>query len=358
MSSAGELEGKTLVVSETSDFEEMWANPPRPVSVAQFRGTINRLLLGGVNRFSTYSAFRGLGPADLNALNQWTGRASLALTGGVRNASIGVLYPIETAWTRFKPSRQGISEAGPLAERLARVIGQVNDLLYQNRREFSQIDSRTIVEARAAAGELRLRNLAFQVVVLPDTDTLPVAGWQQLQRFWEAGGVVIAAGARPANSESEFPSPAARACGARIFGDGGDPGKPSWVRSPRGGIGVYLPPTRIHEMPAVLDAILGPDIIVGDPAAPLRITRRLIDGRDVYLAINDSPEPWRGTVAFGQRSPAGELCDLATGTVTPLPDPTRVDLALEGWGAAVLRLSRASRVPRLSPKASPLVGSG
>jgi len=129
VSSAGELEGHTLVMSETSDFEEMGANPPRPVSVAQFRGTINRLLLGGANRFNTYSQFRGWTAADLRALNEWTGRASLALTGGVRNASIAVLYPVETAWTRFRPSRHGVNEAGPMAERLVRSIGQVNDLL-------------------------------------------------------------------------------------------------------------------------------------------------------------------------------------------------------------------------------------
>ncbi len=346
VSSAGELEGHTLVMSETSDFEEMWANPPRPVTVAQFRGTINRLLLGGINRFNTYSPFRGLTAGDLKTLNEWTGRGCLALTGGVRNASIAVLYPVETAWIRFKPSCHGFQEAGPMAERLAQTFYQVSNLLFVNRREFSHIDSRTIAEASVGTPELRFRDLAFGVVILPDTDTLPEAAWEQLARFWEAGGVVIAAGARPLNSESEFPSAAAQACGARVFGEGGDLNTPSWVESPAGGIGIYLPPARIHELPAIIDVVLGPDIIVSDPAAPLRITRRIINGRDVFLVINDSPEPWQGTVAFGQPAQAGELLDLATGTITPLPDPTRADLVLEGRGATVLRLSQVGRVPR------------
>ena len=76
-SSAAELEGGSLVMSETSDFVEMWAKPPRPVSVAQFRGTLNRLLLGGVNRFNTYSRFREMTDADLVHLNEWTARCKI-----------------------------------------------------------------------------------------------------------------------------------------------------------------------------------------------------------------------------------------------------------------------------------------
>ena len=366
-SSAGELEGNTLVMSETSDFQEMQARPKKPVSMAQFRGTINRLLLGGVNRFNSYSFFPNRSDwsdAELRALNEWTGRGCLALTGGHRNARIAVLYPIETAWTRFKPSKQGFCDAGRLTDRLAGIIYRVNDLLYVNRHEFSHIDTRTLVEAKVANGELRLGNLAFSVVILPDTDTLPEAAWKNLERFWESGGAVIAAGALPLNSEKGFPSEAAVAIGQRIFGTGSQlrgirsalrirfaesqkaDGR-GWAANSKGGVGIYLAPDEVPCLPAILAQLVPPDVTVDGAAAPVRMTRRLIDGKDVFFVINDGAAPWQGTVRFGGAR-AGELLDPATGVITPLSDPANVKVALGAWGAVLVRADAAPR-QRLHP---------
>ena len=347
-SSAAELEGGALVMSETSDFVEMWAKPPRPVSAAQFRGTINRLLLGGVNRFNTYSRLRGLADADLVQLNEWTGRCSLALTGGVRQARIGVLYPIESAWTRFKPSPQGTRDAGPLAARLAATIRQVDNLLYASRREFSYLDARTLAEGRVTDGELRLRQLAWSVIVLPDADTLSTAAWKNLYRFWQDGGVIIAAGALPVNSECEFPSAARRARNARMFGlrPNGDGEAPAWGTNARGGIGIYLPPGCVDRLPALLDLLLAPDLVVSDGAVPVRLARRAIRGQDVCLLINDSPERWQGNVTFGAAARTGDLLDPATGELVRLAAAANVPLDLDGWGAVIVRLDGVSPVTR------------
>ena len=362
-SSAAELEDGRLVMSETSDFDELMAKPKRPVSMAQFRGTINRLLLGGVNRFNSYSFFPrdDWSDAEIRDLNEWTGRGCVALTGGHRNARIAVLYPVETAWTRFKPSIQGVSEAGPLSERLARIQWQVNDLLYGNRYEFSYVDTRTLVEATVTDQELRFHRLAFSVVILPDTDTLPEAAWRKLERFWEAGGVVIAAGAMPLNSGKDFPSKAAVTIGQRIFGTAVERrsalGRPftetqktdgrDWVANSKGGFGICLTPEEITVLPAILGPVVPPDVTVDEAAAPVRMTRRLIDGKDVFLIINDSAVPWQGTVHFGDAR-AGELLDPATGTITPLSDPTHVKIALDAWAAVLVRLEEVPR-KRLRP---------
>ncbi len=358
VSSAGELEGTTLVMSETSDFSEMMAKPPRPVSLAQFRGTINRLLLGGINRFNSYSWFRDLSVADINELNLWTGRGCLALTGGMRNARIGVLYPIQSAWTRFKPSRHQVSEAGPMMDRLAQIYQQVNNLLYDHQREFSHIDTRTLLEAKLTQNELRYQELAFSVVVLPDTDTLPAEAWKNLERFWGSGGVVIAAGSLPLNSERDFPSSTAKACAARMFGKPQDSQTACWATNAKGGYGIYLPPHMVNELPAVLDAVLGRDVIVSGSNAPIRMTRRVVDGHDVFLFINDSPKRWRGKVTICQPAKVSELCSLATGEITPLPNPAQVELTLEGYGAVIVRQELTGGVPRLHPKALDLHGKG
>jgi hypothetical protein len=45
----------------------------------------------------------------------------------------------------------------------------------------------------------------WQVVILPGVDTLPLAAWENLAAFVHQGGAVIALGALPQNSETEFP---------------------------------------------------------------------------------------------------------------------------------------------------------
>ena len=365
-SSAGELEGNTLVMSETSDFIEQLAKPKKHVSMAQFRGTINRLLLGGVNRFNSYSFYPrdDWSDAELRALNDWTGRNCFALTGGRRNARVAVLYPAETAWTRFKPSKHGFVDAGPLADRLARIFDQVNDLLYVNRHEFSHIDTRTLIAAKAGNAELHFNNLAFSAVVLPDTDTMPEAAWRNVERFWERGGVVIAVGALPLNSEKGFPSKTAIAIGQRIFGAAAEPrgiwsairqgfvekqeadGR-GWVANSKGGVGIYLTPDEVRKLPAILAQVTPPDVTVDGASSPVRMTRRVIDGKDVYFVINDSAAPWQGTVHFGQAR-AGELLDPATGVIMPLADPANVKFTLDAWGAVLVRLEGVPR-ERLHP---------
>ena len=53
---------------------------------------------------------------------------------------------------------------------------------------------------------------------------------------------------------------AAAQCGLRIFGRRADdsPATPSQATSREGGRGVYLPPEHVAELPAILDALLGP----------------------------------------------------------------------------------------------------
>ena len=113
-----------------------------------------------------------------------------------------------------------------------------------------------------------------------------------------------------------------------------------------------MPLFRLDELPAVLDAVLGRDVMLDDAAVPIRIARRIISGRDLFLVINDSPNSWRGALRFGQPGEAAELLNPTTGAIDPLRDPTRVELALDGWGAVVLRVSPAGRVPRLKPVGS------
>jgi hypothetical protein len=194
-----------------------------------------------------------------------------------------------------------------------------------------------------------------------DPDTVSEAAWRKLAQFRTAGGMVIAVGARPLNSEKEFPSAFAEAVGRRLFGaaDGRaetarsedlwsrfmGPFRPeeqrfdgqTWRVNARGGVGIFLKPEEVEEMPGILGQVLPPDMVADDASAPVRMTRRLIGGRDVYFVINDGPTPWSGTLHFGSAR-AGELLDLATGAIRSLADPADARVTLDGWGGVLLRL--------------------
>ena len=110
VSSVAELEGRSLVMSETSDHSQRYRpagdlRPQRVVTEAEIRGTVNRLIVAGVNCITSYYSFQDLTDEQLRRLNEWVGRCCTALRGGHQVADLAVLYPVESLWTKFVPSR-------------------------------------------------------------------------------------------------------------------------------------------------------------------------------------------------------------------------------------------------------------
>ena len=110
----------------------------------------------------------------------------------------------------------------------------VSSTLYAANRDFAYVDSQALCEAKVADGVLTHGDLRWRVLVLPDADTLPMKAWENVAAFWRQGGVVIAVGTRPLNSEVEFPSPHVQAIARELFGTAG---APCVVANPTGGCG-------------------------------------------------------------------------------------------------------------------------
>jgi len=354
--SAADLEGGTLTMSETSDFGQVYRpagdrRPVRQVTEEEIRGTCNRLLVGGINTITSYYTFQGLTTEQLLRLNRWVGRCSTLLKGGYQVTDIAVLYPIESVWPRFTPARHGATDS-PTAAQVESVFQTASDGLYAARRDFTYVDSRTLAEARAEGGVLARGPLRWRVVVLPGADTLPLATWENLARFWRSGGVVVAMGARPANSETEFPSARVQTLAREMFGENAGP---SLHTNAAGGIGVYLPSGTESLLPAALDAVIEPDVRASDRKAPLRATHRRIGGHEVYFLINDSGSPWKGSVSLAARG-AGERWDPATGRITALAGGRNVMLDLAPYGGVLLRFPAAEPPGRKAAVSGSLSG--
>lgn len=355
LASAGELTGKTVVMCETSDHSQRYrpagdTRPIVPVTEEQIRGTCNRLIYGGVNVITSYYSFAGLKAEQLRRLNNHIGRCCTMLAGGHQVTDIAVLYPSETLWTHYTPSHQGAGEArGAVA--VERAYYAASQGLYDAGRDFGYVDAQALTAAKVQSGALVHGNLSWRVVVLPRTDTLPLAAWENLARFWRQGGAVIALGALPANSESEFPSPAVQALANEMFGK---PTGPSRTTNANGGAGVYLPPGAEALLPVVVSGLLEADVTTASES-PLRATHRRLEGHEVYFIINDSAAAWTGDVSVCAQG-AGAQWDPATGKATALAAGSKVSLSLEPYGATLLRFPQARTPQRYRPTGEALPG--
>ena len=373
LSSAAELEGHDLVMCETSDFAQHYRppgdkRPRRVVTEAEIRGTCDRLFVSGVNNITSYYSFANLADEQLRRINEWVGRCCWMLRGGHQVADIAVVYPVESVWTKFVPSHHWSADA-TAATKIEETYRTVADSLFEAQRDFTFVDSRALSEATIQDGALMQGPRRWRVVVLPAVDTLPLSAWENLAQFVRKGGVAIALGARPANSETDFPSTQVQRLAKEIFGDAQP--DPTVTTNSAGGAGIFVPAGAELLLPVVLKGVLAPDVKVAERKSPLRVTHRRKDDREVYFVINDGPKPWQGHVSFAAAG-GGEEWNPATGAKAGQIAVSAVDLKLEPYGAMFVTFPQAvlpqrhvlaagvlpNLVMRNLPEAKPTFGKG
>jgi len=356
ISSAAELEGRTVTMCETSDHVQRYRakgddRPVRPVSEDEIRGTCNRLIANGITTITSYYSFAGLDDDQLQRLNTWIGRCTTMLEGGQQIADIALVYPIETLWPRFTPAHHMTEDSPYEARKVERVYRAASESLYRAGRDFTYIDSRTLCEGSIENGALNFNGRSWRVIVLPCADTLPMKAWENLEAFHRTGGIVIALADLPANSETEFPSPRVQEIGRTLF-----QGELKYAASPAGGVGIFLPLGSVAMFPSILDALIAPDVRVSGQNSPIRYTHRRVDGHEVFFLINDSETAWQGSVslcATGQ----GERWDPETGSVSTVESSDNIAVQLSPYGAAFFRFTQARPPERLKAAAAPATPS-
>ncbi|UCE47749.1 MAG: hypothetical protein JSW47_19390, partial [Phycisphaerales bacterium] len=182
------------------------------------------------------------------------------------------------------------------------------------------------------------------------------AAWENLAKFARQGGAVIALGAVPTNSVSEFPSARVQDLAREIFGESSTGSSStrepqSWANA-AGGVGIYLPLGLESLLPLVLDGLLEPDVEVSEAKSPLRVTHRRLENREVYFVINDSAKPWTGQVDFAATGD-GERWNPATGQMEETLTAGSAQMSLEPYGAALCRFASAQ-----SPQRGTITGRG
>jgi hypothetical protein len=268
---------------------------------------------------------------------------------------VAVVYPVETLWTRFTPSREWTKDLPGDATAVEETYRAALEALFAKRRDVAIVDSSVIGMSKPEGGLLRLGDAAWRVVVLPECDTLEIGAWETIIRFWESGGIVIALGALPANCQGQFPSPRVQAIAEEMFGrEAGSKTEPIVIKQSAAasgipGVGVFLANGIESLLPSILDNFLEPDVSLADDA-PIRVTHRRIDDREVYFLINDSRASWEGPATFRAEGP-GEQLDPASGTIVQIPGPRDIPVKLGPFGGMLFRFPHAAQLTLVQPKA-------
>ncbi len=346
--SAAILETNQITMCEISDHSQVYrpARDTRPkvtVSEDQIRGTFNRLMAGGINTFTSYYSYTGLNNDALQRLNNWVGRCTLLLQQGEPDAPIAVLLPTESLWPHITPSRGPVTTSAEASE-IEKLFDTTCDQLFTGRHDFLCIDTQALLESEIQNGTLSHHQQRWPILILPGIDTLPAPVWQRIQRFVHQGGVLIALGHTPRNTNTQFPSPEILHLSRNLFGP--TTSTPSVQHHPSGGLGIYLPPGSEGFLHDVLEPILSPPLKIQSSETTLRLTSRKTPTGSTHFLLNDSDQPWQGhlttpsTGTWSQWNPH-------TGTATPITNAP-LHLTLAPYSATFLCGHHPPTTPKLN----------
>lgn len=328
--SVAELNGGTEVMSEICPVADPPYRKGKEASTIEAKGTVNRQLIGGVTRFNNYLRLEHASQEEKYAFNTYVARLSTMLNRGHRAAKVAVLYPIETLWTKSRPvpawNKGWDDMAGGSREvvEAAAVFDRVSEHLYDHHWEFSYLDMKGLVSATIRDGKLHQGDLSWEVLILPQVETISVEALRVISTFVQAGGKVIAVGGLPKNSDVDFPSDQVLQLSSSLFS----------AQEPHAEKSTYLPAYDRQLFEEALSAVLTRDYTIEPRNAPVLASYKRRDGSDILLLANDSDKPQECTVTFASGRNFS-LWDPNSGEVRKITNP--MTLTLAAYDAVVIR---------------------
>jgi len=285
--SAGALNHAKRVMCEVSDHvQRTQSSSVRQVTADEIAGTLNLLMWGGVNTFTSYYDMRAFTDEQISRINLRLGRANTILSEGVEAADVALLYPADTMKTDYDARPQPWCEVYGQAFQAICSMQTVVKSLSEGNRAWMFTDA-----ASLGCGEF-----PWQVIVLPGVDTIPLEAMRNLHSFWKSGGLVVAFGAVPVNSAQDFPSVEVSALTQEMFGGIRVPEEGLARSNPAGGLALAYPASRSKEIAQIIARHLEPPVAAEGEGKvfALRTSHRRTSHGDIYFIVNHSPVAWRG----------------------------------------------------------------
>jgi hypothetical protein len=120
------------------------------------------------------------------AFSEYVSRLSQTLTGGRHVAKVAVLWPINDIFATYTPQARN-----PMAARTEADFDTLTDMLLRLHHDFDYLDEDVLAGAEIDSGTIRIRDEAYELVILPPMQHLKEGTLERLEKFVAGGGKVL-----------------------------------------------------------------------------------------------------------------------------------------------------------------------
>jgi hypothetical protein len=221
-------------------------------------------------------------------------RMSWLLRQGAPANDIAVLLPEDDAQAAFSPGHDSVTD-----EIHKRITPELISNILDSGYNLDFIDAATIN---------KLDKIPYPILVIPPTTRIPLATYNKIAAYAEAGGHVIAIGKLPSLAPGlmdQSDSPQIAALTQELFHSSAN---------------TSLALESTTDLPAALHQALAPDVVL-TPATPgIGFIHRKLPTADIYFVVNSTNQPFSGTINFRSKRPLLQSWDPDSGNiVTRLP---------------------------------------
>lgn len=273
-SSAAILNGRRRCMTEVSDFQQKMGGAG-PADTASMMATAAWQAAWGVTEFTLYYRPEDRSPDDYRSYCRFVGRVNALLKPADIDADMLLYYPIYDLMAEYRPVAEplALKSQSARAQQIVLSFMQLGSALQHNQVAFSLVDFKHLAHATVdGVPTLRIANHAYRGIVIPSGVELPEDVQTVVDRFQQAGGIVV----QDRTSDAQLRDAAS-------------------VRK-------LLRPT-ISMVPASRNVVM-------------RQYRR--DGRRILILVNVAKQPYTGHLQGMQGEPWAQ-CDPQNGQVASLP---------------------------------------
>lgn len=248
-------------------------------------------------------------------------RQSWALRQGRSMAQVLVLHPIESTWCLFDPEsmqrphdRMGEkADVAAMDDRLVKLLGNLLGI----QRDFDLGDESLLAEHGSASPQgLRVGQMTYRVVILPELLTIRQTTLALLERFTAAGGLVLAAGPLPERMDGVRSADVARRLAALIHPPAPLPDDSAGLK---------------QALDTAVPALLELQTEEGEAGDVWVQVRQVDSGRLFFITNTNARQSFSGTARLAGCG-ALEDWDLTSGTTSPAtntPDDDNLNVPLD-----------------------------
>ena len=258
-------------------------------------------------------------------------RVSYILRQGTPANDVALFLPNSDAWASFG---RNFSMNAALQGYASGPVKALTDAGYNL--DFFD-DQLLAMRGKVDGNTLAFGDVHYRAVVLPGVERVPVATMQTLEKFAQAGGIIIATrrlpDLAPGYLATEADTKTVRDIAQRLFKDANAPG-------------IFIQDE--SQLGAALAKKLTPDVAVSPAATEIGVVHRHTDDGEIYFVANTSNQPRNVQAAFRVAGMNPEIWNPMNGSVSPATiaeksaGSTTVSLNLAPYESTIVAFTKRS----------------